>query len=74
MVGWGVAGKGLGMGAGDLSCSISLWRVPSIMQSQRDSKSQDLDSGTYSSQSDCPPPPEYELMAPPHSSPSLLPD
>lgn len=64
----------LGVGVGDLSCSISLWRTPSIMQSQRDYRSQELGSGTYSSQSDWPPPPGYELMAPPHGSPSLLPD
>lgn len=50
-------GQRLGVGAWDQSCSISLWRAPSIIQSHRDSRSQELGSGTLSSQSDMPPTP-----------------
>lgn len=50
-----------GAGAWDQSSSISLWRAPSIIQSQRDSRSQELGSGTPGSQSD---------MTPPHPTPT----
>lgn len=47
----------LGVGVWDQSCSISLWRAPSIIQSHRDSRSQELGSGTPSSRSDMLPTP-----------------
>lgn len=45
--------RGTGGWGWDQSCSLSLlMRTPSIIQSQRDSRSQELGSGTLSSQSD----------------------